>query len=43
MLNEFIFVNVVKEEYWEIDLEDIKINNVSTGFCQEMREETGKY
>jgi len=42
MLSEFIFVNVVSKTYWEIDLHDIKINNVSTGFCTAMKMKTGK-
>ncbi len=41
MYSEFMFLNVVSKAYWEIDLHDIQINNISTGFCTAMKMKTG--
>jgi cathepsin D len=42
MLSNFTFVNVVSENYWEIDILDIYINNTPTYYCNYMRFETGR-
>ena len=42
MLSNFTFVNVESKNYWEIDIEEIMINNEKTIFCDYLREKTGK-
>lgn len=42
MLSEFIFADVVSESYWEIDIEEIKINGVITEYCDILRRKTGR-
>ena len=42
MLTNFTFVNVISENYWEIDIQDIYIGNYKTDYCDKLRYETGK-
>lgn len=42
MLTNFTFVEVYSKAYWEIDLQDIKIGDKITDFCENLRKETGK-
>jgi hypothetical protein len=42
MLTNFTFVDVYSKVYWEIDIEDILINNQTFNFCKSIREETGR-
>lgn len=42
MLSNFTFVNVVNDNYWEIDIMDIVVGNYSTNFCNALREKTGR-
>jgi hypothetical protein len=42
MLSNFTFVEVHSKAYWEIDIQDIKIGDKITDFCENLRKETGK-
>lgn len=42
MLGNFTFVDVVSENYWELDINEIKIGNQTTSFCSTLRKETGR-
>ena len=42
MLSNFTFTDVVSKNYWEIDIEDIKVGNYSTNICDTLRQKTGR-
>jgi hypothetical protein len=42
MLSNFFFTDVVSKNYWEINIEDIKVGNLSTNICNLLREKTGR-
>lgn len=42
MKSNFTFVDVISKTYWEIDIKNIIIGNVTTTFCDYLREKTGK-
>lgn len=42
MLSNFTFTDVVSKNYWEMNIEDIKVGNISTGICDNLREKTGR-
>ena len=42
MLTNFTFVDVISDNYWEIDIQDIYIGEYKTDFCDKLRYETGK-
>jgi len=42
MLSNFTFTDVVSKNYWEIDIEDIKVGNYSTNICSLLRQKTGR-
>lgn len=42
MLSNFTFTDVVSKNYWEIDIEDIKVGNYSTDICKMLRQKTGR-
>jgi hypothetical protein len=42
MLSNFTFVEVVSQTYWEIEIQDIRVGDVSTGYCDILRENTGR-
>ena len=42
MLTNFTFVDVISKNYWEIDVDDIFIDDKKTEFCDFLRRETGK-
>jgi len=42
MLSNFTFTDVVSKNYWEIDIEDIKVGNTSTNICSLLRQKTGR-
>jgi len=42
MLSNFTFTDVVSKNYWEINIEDIKVGNYSTNICDLLREKTGR-
>ena len=42
MLNEFTFVNVVSNTYWEIDIDEIMIGDNKTSYCDSLRMNTGR-
>jgi hypothetical protein len=42
MLSNFTFISVTTEDYWQIEIVDIFINNNSTSYCDQLREQTGR-
>ena len=42
MLTNFTFVDVYSKVYWEIDIDDILINNQTVNFCKNLKEQTGR-
>ncbi len=42
MKEDFTFINVISETYWEIDIDDIFIGDVKTRYCDNLRTRTGK-
>lgn len=42
MKEEFTFINVISETYWEIDIDDIYIGENRTHYCDNLRMSTGK-
>ena len=42
MKEEFTFINVISETYWEIDIDDIYIGDNKTNYCDNLRMNTGK-
>jgi hypothetical protein len=42
MKEEFTFVNVISDTYWEIDIDDIYIGDYKTHFCDSLRMSTGR-
>lgn len=42
MKSNFTFIDVQSDVYWEINISDIKIDNISTNVCADLIERTGK-
>lgn len=42
MLSNFTYVDVVSKTYWEIEIQDIKIGNITTNYCDILRSESGR-
>ena len=42
MLTNFTFIDVYSKVYWEIDIDEILINNQKVDICQNLRKETGR-
>lgn len=42
MLTNFTFVNVLSNNYWEIDIEEFIVNGSKTDYCDKLRKKTGK-
>lgn len=42
MLTNYTFVDVYSKVYWEIDIDEILINNQPTNFCKDLRDQTGR-
>jgi hypothetical protein len=41
MLSNFTYVEVVSKTYWQLEIEDIKIGNYTTNYCNLLRQESG--
>jgi hypothetical protein len=42
MLSNFTYVEVVSKTYWELEIQDIKIGNYTTNYCNYLRQESGR-
>jgi hypothetical protein len=42
MKEEFTFINVISDTYWEIDIDDIYVGDNKTYFCDSLRMSTGR-
>ena len=42
MLTNFTYIDVVSKTYWEIEIKEIIVGNVTTNFCSKLIEATGR-